>query len=83
MKEATGELNGTLVVVVSVTILATFFFSYLWPLIRNNFEQNSKCSDAVCGFNCSGDKTKESDGTIECCYTRGNNKTTIYCPYKG
>jgi Na+/glutamate symporter len=83
MKEAVGELNGTVVVVVAVAILATFFFSYVWPLINNNFKQNAKCSDAVCGFSCDGTKTNNENGTIECCYTNGNTKTTLYCPYKG
>ena len=80
MKEATGELNSTVIVVMAVAVLAAFFFSVLWPLIRSNYEANAKCSDAVCGYNCEGDKQEASEGSITCCY----NKTTVMtCPYKG
>ena len=37
MKEATGELNMTLIVVVIVALLSFFFFSVIWPNIKGGF----------------------------------------------
>ncbi len=85
MKEAQGELNSTLLVVLAVAALAAFFFSTLWPMIRTNYESNAKCSDAVCGYDCSNEKTTPSNGKIGCCYRKdkGDRGTDMMCPYKG
>ena len=48
MKEATGELNMTVVIVIAVGILAAFFYTVIWPLIGNDFDKNSRCADAIC-----------------------------------
>jgi len=48
MKEATGELNMTVFVIIVVAILAAFFFTIIWPMIRNNMARTTKCSDAIC-----------------------------------
>ncbi len=48
MKEATGELNMTVVVVVAVGVLAAFFYTTIWPMISNNLDSKSKCNAAVC-----------------------------------
>ena len=42
MKEATGELNGTLIVVIAIAALSAFFFTVIWPLIRQNLVNNKK-----------------------------------------
>ena len=34
MKEAIGELNSTLIVVIAVAALAALFFTILWPMIK-------------------------------------------------
>jgi len=78
MKEATGELNMTVVVVISVGVLTTFFFTYLWPIIRNNFEQNASCSDATC--DCSEEIRNSNDGKCVCSI---NNGEEFLCVYKG
>lgn len=90
MKEATGELNSTVIVVTAVAIFAVFFFIYLWPIIRGNFEASAKCSDAICGYTCENltlkkngneiSPEKPKDGNISCCY---NNTTNMTCSYKG
>lgn len=80
MKEATGEASSSVIVIAAVAAFAAFFFSYLWPMIRANFDSNSKCSDAACGIDCNGKKQDANgDGSITCCY----NRTEITCPYKG
>ena len=87
MKEATGELNGTVVVVLLIAALSAFFFGILWPMMRRNSIKNSKCNDAVCDYT-----TATSDGWVTCKYYNyklepglpvESSPETITCPYKG
>ncbi len=48
MKEATGELNMTVVTVVAIAAVAAFFYAFVWPGIRNSINQSTYCSMAVC-----------------------------------
>ena len=48
MKEATGELNATVFVVIAVASLVVFFYTTIWPAIRNNLNENTACSRAIC-----------------------------------
>jgi hypothetical protein len=78
MKEATGELNSTLVVVIAVGLLAAFFYYTLWPILKNNMDQNSMCSQAWC------DSHANDDGiTVKCHYKSGNEIKDITCVWKG
>ncbi len=86
MKEATGELSMTVIVSISIGILAAFFFGVLWPMINGNFQKTSQCNKAVC------DCAKTTRDTIESETGRKNNclcqdsidsNTTFYCPFKG
>ena len=85
MKEASGELNSTIIVVLIVAALAAFFFSVLWPLIKSSQASSLSCQKAVCGYDCSGHKKTPSNGTVECCYKKDKSDqgTPITCPYKG
>lgn len=79
MKEATGELNMTLVVLVIVGVLASFFFGVLWPRIHDGFYRNTKCDEAICL-----PENRRSDGGVNCTYKDKNGKKqTIVCPWKG
>ena len=93
MKEATGELNLTLIVVTIVALLSTLFFTVIWPRIHHNLDRNSRCDAAIC--NCdrdgSGGCTNFKNGGIECKYyskygklsdERGNYDL-IVCAWKG
>lgn len=80
MKEATGELNMTVVIVVSIGILSAFFFTILWPMIESSFVANSKCRNAVC------DKKSVSDGMATCKYYDKDGKqvgSEFKCVWKG
>ena len=46
MKEATGELNTTVIVVIIVAMLVAFFYFTIWPALKNNMNQNSACAKA-------------------------------------
>lgn len=48
MKEATGELNMTIVIVIAVGVLAVFFYTLIWPMIKRNYDGNASCAKAIC-----------------------------------
>lgn len=79
MKEATGELNMTVVIVVAVGILSVFFFGILWPNIKNTFIATNKCSDAIC------DKRTLNDGMVTCKYYKNGKQqgADFKCVWKG
>lgn len=76
MKEATGELNGTLVVVTAVALLAAFFFTVLWPMLKGRLENQSSCAKAICdsGYN---------QNHMAYCYVPGKASDVFECPFKG
>lgn len=76
MKEATGELNMTVFVIIVVAILAAFFFTIIWPMIRNNMARTTKCSDTIC------EKKPNADGTVDC-YYKGRRSEKFTCVWKG
>lgn len=46
MKEATGELNMTVVTVVAIGALVAFFYFLIWPAIQTGMALQSACSSA-------------------------------------
>ena len=44
MKEATGELNMTVVTVVAIGAVVAFFYAFVWPSIQNNIQAQNACS---------------------------------------
>lgn len=83
MREATGELNMTVVVVLAVAGLVAFFSMVIFPMFTNSTTRQQNCSDAVC----------EKPGEGDCgnkyvqCHTPvkqpGKQYETFCCPYKG
>ena len=68
MKEATGELNMTVVTVVAIAAIGAFFYAFVWPAIQASIKQSTRCSNAV-GCDCSAEDTCQcsyylDDGTI-------------------
>ena len=76
MREATGELNITLIVVMAIAALAAFFFIWVWPVYRENYMRDESCADAVCdiGYDSTG---------LAFCYTPGSPADLFTCPYRG
>ena len=60
MKEATGELNTTVITVILVASLASFFYFTIWPALQGNLNQSTGCSKAIC------DNKPNDDGTVNC-----------------
>lgn len=80
MKEATGELNSTIVIALAVGLLLAFFYTVLWPGIRNNMDANTKCSKAYCSP-CPKGQVCE---LVNCKYKTANGEEKdIKCVWKG
>ena len=62
MKEATGELNMTVVTVVAIVAVGAFFYAFIWPSIQGNLIAQTHCSAAV-NCSCNADNT-----VCECSY---------------
>lgn len=77
MKEATGELQNTVIVVLSISVLIAFFYYTLWPLLKGNFESKTACDQAIC------EPCKDKGGckTVKCKSKNGENE--FECVYKG
>ena len=76
MKEATGELNMTVVTVVAIAAVAAFFYAFVWPAIKTNISRNTHCANAICESNC-------VKGVCTCTYIDENGSTkSIDCPAK-
>ena len=57
MKEATGELNMTVVTVVAIAAVGAFFYAFIWPAIKNNLLAQTYCASAVNCTCVAGQKT--------------------------
>lgn len=80
MKEATGELNMTVVTVVAIAAVAAFFYAFIWPSIKTTISAQSICANGQnyktgeagkigyveCG-------TANANGQYECKYTTDVN----------
>ncbi len=63
MKEATGELNMTVVTVVAIAAIAAFFYAFVWPGIQESIKKNT------CEAQCSTDNSN----CVETCMQKTNN----------
>lgn len=77
MRQATGELNMTVIIVIAVAGLMAFFSMVVWPTVRGGISNQTNCSDAICDKN----TVNHENGTIEC-HMKDDSKW-FSCPYKG
>ena len=77
MKEATGQLNSTVVVILAIGVLSAFFYFTIWPNINTNLEQNTNCSKAWCEG-----KPNDDGVTVKCHYKSGDSWKDITCLWK-
>ncbi|MBQ8659297.1 MAG: hypothetical protein IJ475_00455 [Bacilli bacterium] len=78
MKQAIGELNGSIIVILAVGALSAFFFSFAWPVLKGGMENRARCSDAICdnGFN--------ANKRAYCYSPSDPTKSDVFeCPYRG
>ena len=92
MKEATGELNMTVITIVAIAALVAFFYLVIWPTIQVNMTLSSACTSAggaavtqnfddgsrtVCTANTS---TVQGETNAQCTYTDADgDRTTKRC----
>lgn len=83
MKEATGELNMTVITVVAIAAVGLLFTVFVWPTIQSNLALSTACSQVNNRGNYdskeSGVTDVNADGYIKCtnynCTARYNGKT--------
>jgi hypothetical protein len=73
MKEATGELNMTVITVVAIAAVAAFFYAFVWPSIRANITNSTKCASAINCRDC-------QNGKCTCDYIDGSKIDAVVCP---
>lgn len=79
MKEATGELNMTVIVVVAIAAVAALFYAFIWPSIKKNIQNNTVCANGP-GYI---QGTQGSDNYVSCGQiVTQNNKKQYTCQYK-
>ena len=81
MKEATGELNMTVVTVVAIAAVAAFFYAFIWPSIQNSIIASTNCASAQCDPS----SCTETGGSTKCtaCYYGENfEEGPITCTFQ-
>lgn len=77
MREATGELNMTVIVFAAVALLTALFFFLVWPRIKEGLRKDESCASAVCdhGYN---------SNNMAWCHNPNDHKGKPFeCPYRG
>lgn len=74
MKEATGELNMTVVTVVAIAAVGAFFYAFIWPGIQRGLAMNT------CNNICPGGKAVSVDVKNGMCTCDDANQSQI--PFK-
>ncbi len=79
MKEATGELNMTVVTVVAIAAVGAFFYAFVWPAIQTSLNRTTFCNgaiastctgtgaDRVCTYDADGNGATDTDETNVSC----------------
>ena len=78
MKEATGELNMTVITVVAIAAVGLLFTMFVWPNIQSNLAINTACSNVDNNGNYETHDSSisaSSDGYVKC---TGFNCTAYY-----
>lgn len=82
MKEATGELNMTVITVVAIAAVGLLFTLFVWPNIQANLAINTACANVDNNGNYTTSDTsitENSDGYVSCsnfnCTATYNNRT--------
>ncbi|MBQ4583984.1 MAG: hypothetical protein IJA94_03765 [Bacilli bacterium] len=81
MKEATGELNMTVITVVAIAAVGLLFTMFVWPNIQANLLLSTACSSVNSNGNYSSADAgvgANGEGTVECthfeCTAHYNNR---------
>lgn len=81
MKEATGELNMTVVTVVAIVAVGAFFYAFIWPGIKDSISANTVCAN---GQNyTSAEPSTSKPGYIKCGQATNGKYTCDYTADSG
>ena len=74
MKEATGELNMTVITVVAISAIAALFYAFVWPMVQRNIVQRT-CDAFGTGYiaqkNNSASTGNDKTSAWQCCDSSG------------
>ena len=79
MKNAIGDLNGSVITVMAVASLTVLFFMFIWPMLKTNLKNDARCSDAICDIGL-------NRNDMVYCYNPSEDKATadvFECPFRG
>ena len=81
MKEATGELNMTVITVVAIAAVGAFFTVFIWPRIKNSVTSSTNCASAYgCDANNKNCKYRDENNNeqtgLDCSSYYKKNQTT-------
>ncbi len=71
MKEATGELNMTVITVIAIAAVAALFYAFVWPMIQRTIVQRT------CDAYGTGYTAQQSDDPTLCNGSNDNTKCWI------
>ena len=63
MKEATGELNMTVITIVAIAAMAAVFYFLIWPLVQRTLATNSCRTAYGAGYSARKLSTNMNDGS--------------------
>ena len=72
MKEATGELNMTVITVIAIAAVAALFYAFVWPMIQKTIVQQT-CNTYGAGYTA----TKSTDSST--CNTSSDKTSCWVC----
>ena len=79
MKEATGELNMTVVTIVAIAALLAFFYFLIWPNLKIGMALSSACSAANGAYY---KTTADDDSWTITCDDAGGDPSAQTCDYE-
>lgn len=76
MKEATGELNMTVITLIAIAAIAALFYIFVWPMIQRTIAQQTcqtygtnynaeRAEDGACGDGCVTIEEADNEGEAE------------------
>ncbi len=74
MKEATGELNMTVITVIAIAAVAALFYAFVWPMIQRTIVQQT-CNTYGPGYTA----TKVQAGESAACTTSSDKTSCWVC----
>ncbi len=77
MKEATGELNMTVITVVAIAAVAAFFYAFVWPSIQASLALTTACNSVDSKGAYKGEGVECTD--YKCVFTNGKKKAERTC----